>query len=653
MLRKSHAQYRVLLFFVALFSFFIWGETVSATFTLPMQPPIVVPIRWGEGPARIFSGEVLKPRTESAETPNSIQLEPSTPILSIEQLSEVETRSSENEKTEDSNVSTQVVGESFGPNIIKNSSLETAASANIPMQWHQGGYGVNTRTLSYPVSGYLNTRGISVNITAYTNGDAKWYFDDVLVIPGETYEFSDYYKTTVGSQISIRYTLNNGSFAYQTLSVLSAQNTWKTSPVRFVVPGTAISATIFHLIAQKGMLTTDEYILRRVFPASTIPSEIPAGTDKNLVTNGTFEATDVNGLPLHWSKGGWGSNTAALSYPVLGVSGSKAVKVAVSAYTNGDTKWVFDDVPITEGVYTYRTEYLSTISSVLTTRFKKTDGSYVYSDIGTVPPSGVFAAVTKDFSVPAGVVQTTVFHLINSIGELTSDNVSLIRKETMAGVFKTGAISLTFDDGWLSQYTNALPVLDKAGLKGTFYIATRQLADTGFSGFVSKIQIADLYARGHEIGAHTRTHPFLPTLSESMQREEIAGSRQDLIDMNVGTILTFAYPFGEYDARTTVLVKEAGFASARSTIPGTVLPTSDRYQLAHFSMENNTTLENIKQAIDVAILNKQWLIFTFHQIDESGSKYSTRPALLQQMVDYMTQKKVSVIPVSLGVASMQ
>ena len=362
-------------------------------------------------------------------------------------------------------------------------------------------------------------------------------------------------------------------------------------------------------------------------------------------------------MPARWNKGGWGSNTATISYPVGGVSGSKAAKVAITSYSSGDAKWFFDDVPVSQATYTYGTNYLSNISSTLTARFKKSDGTYTYVNIGTAPAVGTFSSVSVDFSVPAGVSSLTVFHLINKVGELTIDNVTLVKKDTSTepppGIFNTGAVSFTFDDSWLSQYVNAVPVLKNAGLKATFYITTKQISDLGYSSFMSTAQIKDTYAQGFEISAHTRTHPSLPSLSDAKQRDEIAGSRQDLIAMSVGPVQSFAYPFGEYDAQTITLVKEAGFSSARATIPGTVLRTSDHFQLAHFSMKNSTALDQVKQAIDAAAAHKEWLIFTFHQIDTSGSLYSTSPVLLQQIIEYVKLKGMPVVTVSDGVSAMQ
>ncbi len=70
---------------------------------------------------------------------------------------------------------------------------------------------------------------------------------------------------------------------------------------------------------------------------------------------------------------------------------------------------------------------------------------------------------------------------------------------------------------------------------------------------------------GVDIGAHTVTHPFLPSLSAEQQRHEIEGSR-DALERLVGTRTTlFSYPYGGPDAIapiTAELVRKAGFSMA-------------------------------------------------------------------------------------------
>lgn len=218
-------------------------------------------------------------------------------------------------------------------------------------------------------------------------------------------------------------------------------------------------------------------------------------------------------------------------------------------------------------------------------------------------------------------------------------------------LFSTGGVTFRFDDGWVSQFDTALPILDAAGIKGTFYIVTRQLADDGYSGFVSSAQVQEMAARGEDIGAHTETHPHLPTLSTSGQQKEIEGSRADLIALGI-TPQTLSYPYGEYTSTDVALAKDAGFAGAVTTIESLVSPSSDPYQLESPSIVVTQSPEDIENMIESAIRNHEWLIMTFHRIDESGDQYSITPANFQAIVEYVQSHSVPTVTVSEGLRSL-
>jgi peptidoglycan/xylan/chitin deacetylase (PgdA/CDA1 family) len=99
-----------------------------------------------------------------------------------------------------------------------------------------------------------------------------------------------------------------------------------------------------------------------------------------------------------------------------------------------------------------------------------------------------------------------------------------------------GAVSLNFDDGYWSQVTNAVPLLNARGLKATFFL--------GISGMdVPWDQWRQLAEQGYEIGSHTINHPDLTRLSDSELRYELSES-QRVINQNIPSqsCITLAYP---------------------------------------------------------------------------------------------------------------
>jgi peptidoglycan/xylan/chitin deacetylase (PgdA/CDA1 family) len=81
------------------------------------------------------------------------------------------------------------------------------------------------------------------------------------------------------------------------------------------------------------------------------------------------------------------------------------------------------------------------------------------------------------------------------------------------------------------------------------------------------------------IGAHTVTHPALSTLKPGDCRREISESKRACEALIGAPVSSFAYPYGDFDARAEDEVKASGFAYACSTIRGAVLPNSDLFAL--------------------------------------------------------------------------
>jgi len=82
-----------------------------------------------------------------------------------------------------------------------------------------------------------------------------------------------------------------------------------------------------------------------------------------------------------------------------------------------------------------------------------------------------------------------------------------------------------------------------------------------------------------EVGAHTATHPSLPTLPLALQRNEIQGSKNCLEEIVGRPVRSFAYPHGDYTADTVAVVRGAGFACACSTFSNGVRRRTDHFQL--------------------------------------------------------------------------
>ena len=86
-------------------------------------------------------------------------------------------------------------------------------------------------------------------------------------------------------------------------------------------------------------------------------------------------------------------------------------------------------------------------------------------------------------------------------------------------------------------------------------------------------------SRQIEIGAHTMSHPVLPSLPESAQLREIEESRSRLAAITGTAVTLFSYPHGSYSASTMAAVRKSGFVAACCSIPDVATARSHRLAL--------------------------------------------------------------------------
>jgi peptidoglycan/xylan/chitin deacetylase (PgdA/CDA1 family) len=129
-------------------------------------------------------------------------------------------------------------------------------------------------------------------------------------------------------------------------------------------------------------------------------------------------------------------------------------------------------------------------------------------------------------------------------------------------------IVISFDDGYLSHYTKAMPVLKALGWPGVLNLEV----DNVRPGDLTASQVRGLIAAGWEVDSHTVTHPDLPTVSDPQLRHELVASRNYLRKRFGVPADFFCYPAGRYDARVVAAVKAAGYRAATTTQPGLASP---------------------------------------------------------------------------------
>jgi peptidoglycan/xylan/chitin deacetylase (PgdA/CDA1 family) len=132
-------------------------------------------------------------------------------------------------------------------------------------------------------------------------------------------------------------------------------------------------------------------------------------------------------------------------------------------------------------------------------------------------------------------------------------------------------VVLSFDDGYRSHVTAALPILAARSWPGVLNL---DLSNVAPSWGVGVRGVRKLVAAGWEVGAHSLTHPDLTSLSGPALTREVSGSRRE-IRRRFGVLPRFfCYPAGRYDADAIAAVEAAGFDGATTTELGLAGPAT-------------------------------------------------------------------------------
>lgn len=137
----------------------------------------------------------------------------------------------------------------------------------------------------------------------------------------------------------------------------------------------------------------------------------------------------------------------------------------------------------------------------------------------------------------------------------------------LVGFFQEGLplpdrpIILTFDDGWMAQYTVAFQELKKRGMIGTFFAPTSYL-DAGGKSLFDWDQAREMSRAGMEFGSHTIKHLDLTTVYLDEVRRQLQLSKQAMEEQLGVPIVALSYPFGMFNPKVVAATEAAGYRAA-------------------------------------------------------------------------------------------
>ena len=238
---------------------------------------------------------------------------------------------------------------------------------------------------------------------------------------------------------------------------------------------------------------------------------------------------------------------------------------------------------------------------------------------------------------------------------------------------RAGAVSMTFDDGYWTQVTNAVPLLNSRGLKATFFVTTGTTE-------VTWDQWSQLALQGHEIASHSVSHPDFVYLTDSELRYQLS-EPQRAISENIPSqpCLTISYPYTDNNAYVRAVTSEY-YIAARGGWAGdeggnfnfyddipSFWPWPAGIQFGQFRAVDfyNTAAENIDFSMDISLLDAKfdiaiaynaWYCMYLHAVPTEGIGYLTTlldhivardlwMATYEDVTQYMRERKASTLSV--------
>jgi peptidoglycan/xylan/chitin deacetylase (PgdA/CDA1 family) len=185
----------------------------------------------------------------------------------------------------------------------------------------------------------------------------------------------------------------------------------------------------------------------------------------------------------------------------------------------------------------------------------------------------------------------------NFIGLALEDFIKGDRRADNSGKY----IVITFDDGNVSDYTIALPVLKNYGLCATFFVTTNRISK---KNYLDWMHLKEMIAGGMSIQSHGLNHSFLSELNRNSLYKELFESKNEL-QSNLNIPVDFiSLPGGFCSKAVLKMAEEVGYRGICNSVPG-LNKMSEKMRglivLRRFAITKRINLQKFK-----AIVNGDW-----------------------------------------------
>ncbi len=214
-------------------------------------------------------------------------------------------------------------------------------------------------------------------------------------------------------------------------------------------------------------------------------------------------------------------------------------------------------------------------------------------------------------------------------------------------VADTATIIFTFDDGYISDYALAYPILRQYGIRGTSYIIPKY-QDNGTANALTWDMVKEMKQYGWVFGCHTYAHSDLKKMTADAIKTSMRKVNESFIAQGLESPAIHAFPFGFYDQEAIEAMKpfriqmRKAFYECKFVDP----KTADPYEVDCCSadMRSEKRLKEHEALVDKAIKQKAIIVFRCHclykeSVDDMGDwPVQTDSRLFKKLVKYCVDK---------------
>lgn len=525
-------------------------------------------------------------------------------------------------------------------NILPNGGLDELDSHGLPSGWQfsPASSGVTATSLA----GYYSPKLLVITNSSDTPGASTSLTSPLVSVgAGQQYLYKGFYKSTVPFNLILRANYRDGTQKLTIVGQYNSNRQWATDSYLFTPDDAVQTVQFMYSFAAKGELQIDNNYLEPD-PNNVYQSTQPRLTT-NLVPNPSLSSSD-GAAPDGWSSFTSGDHQTDTSY--VTDDGAPYLRTQVSNYKNGEAKWQYTPIAVTNGqAFVFQVSYRSNAPVDVIAEYVLSSGQRQFETIATLLPANNWTTYSGTFEAPDNATSLLASTVLHGNGTITTKDYAVYDvSKPGPRTWQQPLVSITFDDGWQSAYVNGAPLLDQYGFKATFYLNPAAI-DT--SVFMSSDEVLALQKDGHELASHGYEHLDFTTLNKSSINYQLEHAYQYFKQVHGEQTVDFATPFGGTDSQVTSYARQY-YSSLRTTQSGlNTRQNFDPYHLLVLYIGKDTTPAKLAEALAEAKANNGWLILVYHRIDTTtlGDPVIS-PTQFQQQLDVLKKSNLTVLPVA-------